>query len=322
MNLMNEAAGRRPLAALVALLPLLWVSLSLLPGPHQPQARAQPGTAATAVGPNDTGVVDEDTDTPYVPTPPEVVERMLSLAGLGPKDYLIDLGSGDGRIVLAAVSKFGARGHGIEIDPRLIKRSQDAARKLGISDRAQFLTQDLFESDFSKATVISVYLLPKVMQLLTPKFAGLRPGTRIVSHDYALLADWRPDFSVRMFVPNKPVGRDKHSTLMLWTVPAPVAGTWRFDLPKAQGGGQVEIAIAQTYQVLKGKATIDGQPVDVMGLRIEGERMRFALEPVGNGERLRHEFDGQVSGDRVSGGVVFDGQPPTSPAKWDARRGG
>jgi hypothetical protein len=145
-------------------------------------ASAQAGTAPTSQSPADAGIVDEDTDTPYVPTPADVVERMLHLAGVGPSDYLIDIGSGDGRIVLTAVAKFGARGHGIEIDPRLIERSRQSATKMGIADRAQFLAQDLFESDFSKATVISVYLLPKVMQLLTPKLAALRPGKVEVRH--------------------------------------------------------------------------------------------------------------------------------------------
>lgn len=279
------------------------------------------GTALAQVPPV-VEVVDEDTDTPYVPTPASVVERMLEIAGVGPSDYLIDLGSGDGRIVLTAVTKYGARGHGIDIDPRLVRRSQDAARKLGVADRAQFRVEDLFESDFSRATVISAYLLPKVMQLLTPKLAGLAPGTRIVSHDYPMLAEWRPDFSIRMYVPDKPVGRDKHSTLMLWTVPAPVAGTWRFELPRGQGpAGRVELRIEQRYQVLKGAATLDGQPVDVLGLRVDGDRLRFALEPVGDGVRLHHAFDGRVRGDRASGSLLLDGLPQGAARAWEARRG-
>ena len=267
-------------------------------------------------------VVDEDTDTPYVPTPASVVERMLEIAGVGPADYLIDLGSGDGRIVLTAVTKYGARGHGIDIDPRLVRRSQEAARKLGVADRAQFRVEDLFQSDFSRATVISAYLLPKVMQLLTPKLASLAPGTRIVSHDYPLLAEWRPDFSIRMYVPDKPVGRDKHSTLMLWTVPANVAGTWRFELPRESAApGRVELRIEQRYQVLKGTARLDGQPVDVLGLRVDGDRLRFALEPVGEGTRLHHAFDARVRGDRASGSVVLDGMAPAAARPWEASRG-
>jgi hypothetical protein len=283
------------------------------------RAFAQAGAAPTAPATADGGIVDEDTDTPYVPTPIDVVERMLHLAGVGSSDYLIDIGSGDGRIVLTAVTKFGARGHGIEIDPRLIERSRQSAAKLGIADRAQFLAQDLFESDFSRASVISVYLLPKVMQLLTPRLAALRPGTRIVSHDYAMLADWQPDMTLRMYVPDKPVGRDRHSTLMLWTVPASVAGRWQFDLPRAQGGGRVEVAVTQARQILSGKATIDGRPLDLQGLRIDGERLRFALEPAGRAERFRHEFDGIVKGDGVSGTATFHARGAAVPAKWEAR---
>jgi hypothetical protein len=280
------------------------------------------GGAVRAQTPAPVDVVDEETDTPYVPTPRSVVERMLEIAGVGPSDYLIDLGSGDGRIVLTAATKFGARGHGIDIDPRLVRRSQEAARKLGVADRAQFRVEDIFEADFSRATVISAYLLPKVMQLLTPKLANLAPGTRIVSHDYPLAAEWRPDFSIRMFVPDKPVGRDKHSTLMLWTVPARVAGAWRFDLPgQAASAGRVELRIEQNHQVLKGTATLDGQPVDVLGLRVDGDRLRFALEPVGGGVRLHHAFDGRVRGDRASGNVVLDGEPQAAARPWQASRG-
>ena len=309
----------KPYLPPVRILPALLLSAVIAAGVLPAAAFAQAGTAPTTQSPADAGIVDEDTDTPYVPTPIDVVERMLNLAGVGPSDYLIDIGSGDGRIVLTAVSKFGARGHGIEIDPRLIERSRQAAAKLGIADRAQFLTQDLFESEFSKATVVSVYLLPKVLQLLTPKLAALRPGTRIVSHDYAMLGDWQPDMTLRMFVPDKPVGRDRHSTLMLWTVPAQVGGRWQFDVPKAQGGGRVEIAVSQARQMLTGKATLNGQPVDVAGLRIDGERLRFALEPAGRAERFRHEFDGIVKGDSVSGTATFNARGIAVPSKWDAR---
>lgn len=308
-------AGAAPASRLRAAL-LAWLAAAVLLSPSS--VLAQAGTAPTRTA-ADAGIVDEDTDTPYVPTPADVVERMLHLAGVGKGDYLIDIGSGDGRIVLTAVAKFGARGHGIEIDPRLIERSRQAARKMGISDRAQFLTQDLFESDFSRATVVSVYLLPKVMQLLTPKLAALRPGTRIVSHDYAMLADWQPDMTLRMFVPDKPVGRDRHSTLMLWTVPAQVAGRWSFDLPAAQGGGRVEVAVTQAYQMLTGKATLNGQPLDLAGLRIDGERLRFALEPSGRAERFRHEFDGLVKGDAVVGTATFNARSTAVTAKWEAR---
>ncbi|MFO0524612.1 MAG: SAM-dependent methyltransferase [bacterium] len=304
-----------PARALSVLVLVAAMGAVLVPATVLAQAGTAPATRSSA----DAGIVDEDTDTPYVPTPADVVERMLHLAGVGKGDYLIDIGSGDGRIVLTAVAKFGARGHGIEIDPRLIERSRQSAKKMGISDRAQFLTQDLFESDFSKATVVSVYLLPKVMQLLTPKLAALRPGTRIVSHDYAMLADWQPDISLRMFVPDKPVGRDRHSTLMLWTVPAQVAGRWAFELPAAQGGGRVELAVSQSYQMLTGKATLNGQPVELAGLRIDGERFRFALEPSGRAERFRHEFDGLVKGDTVAGTATFNARASAATAKWEAR---
>jgi hypothetical protein len=265
--------------------------------------------------------LDEDTDTPYVPTPIEVVERMLQLAEVGPKDFLIDLGSGDGRIVTTAAARFGARGLGIEIDPRLVRRSNEYARRLGVAERVQFRAEDLFTTDLSPASVITMYLLPKVVQMLTPRLAALRPGVRIVSHDYALSPEWRPDFTIRMAVPDKPVGHDKHSLLMLWTVPAQVAGTWRWTLPPERGGQPVVLALAQRQQMLKAQCTIGEVKVDVIGPRIEGERLRFLLEPVAGGARLSHEFDGTVAGDTVTGQVIYDGEPLTRPAPWKARRG-
>lgn len=281
-----------------------------------PAAAAQAPAAAVPVP-----ALDEDTDTPYVPTPIEVVERMLQLAAVGPTDFLIDLGSGDGRIVTTAASRFGARGLGIEIDPRLVKRSNQHAHELGVADRARFRAEDLFATDLSPATVITMYLLPRVVQMLTPRLAALRPGVRIVSHDYALSSEWRPDFTIRMSVPDKPVGHDKHSLLMLWTVPANVAGTWRWTLPPEHGGQPVVLTLSQRHQVLAARCTIGDTKVDVIGPRIEGQRLRFLLEPVTGGARLSHEFDGTVSGDAVAGQVIYDGEPLTRPAPWKARRG-
>ena len=166
-----------------------------------------------------------DTEVPFVVTPDNVTLAMLGLAGVGPRDHVIDLGSGDGRIVILAARRFGATGLGVEIVDDLVQRSRRSATLAGVADRVEFRTEDLFTTDLSRATVVTMYLLPEVNLQLRPRLLALAPGTRVVSHDYDL-GDWRPDRSVVVDAPDKPVGRDKRSTLHLWVVPARVAGTW------------------------------------------------------------------------------------------------
>ena len=161
----------------------------------------------------------QDIDVPFVVTPDNVTREMLKLAGVKAGDFVIDLGSGDGRIVIVAAKQFGARGLGVEIVPELIEKSRDNARRAGVADRAEFRVQDLFATDLSQATVITMYLLPDVNLLLRPKLLALKPGTRIVSHDWDM-GDWKPDRVVTVDAPDKPIGREKVSRLYLWTVPA------------------------------------------------------------------------------------------------------
>ena len=165
------------------------------------------------------GAFAQDIDVPFVVTPDNVTREMLKLAGVKAGDFVIDLGSGDGRIVIVAAKQFGARGLGVEIVPELVEKSQDNARRAGVADRAEFRVQDLFATDLSQATVITMYLLPDVNLLLRPKLLALKPGTRIVSHDWDM-GDWKPDRVVTVEAPDKPIGREKLSRLYLWTVPA------------------------------------------------------------------------------------------------------
>lgn len=160
-----------------------------------------------------------DTDVPFVVTPDNVTREMLRLAGVKAGDYVIDLGSGDGRIVIVAARQFGARGLGVEIVPELVARSRDNARRAGVADRVEFRVQDLFATDLSPATVITMYLLPEVNLQLRPRLLALKPGTRIVSHDWDM-GDWKPDRVITVEAPDKPIGREKVSRLYLWTVPA------------------------------------------------------------------------------------------------------
>ena len=159
----------------------------------------------------------QDADVPFIATPDNVTREMLKLAGVKPNDFVIDLGSGDGRIVIVAAKHFGARGIGVEIVPELVAQSRDNAKRAGVADRAEFRMQDLFATDLSQATVITMYLLPEVNLQLRPKLQKLVPGTRIVSHDWDM-GDWAPDRTVTVDAPDKPIGREKTSKLHLWIV--------------------------------------------------------------------------------------------------------
>jgi SAM-dependent methyltransferase len=162
--------------------------------------------------------VAQDVDVPFVVTPDNVTREMLKLADVQASDTLIDLGSGDGRIVIVAAKQFGARGLGVEIVPELVAQSRVNATKAGVADRAEFRVQDLFATDLSPASVITMYLLPEVNLQLKPRLKKLRPGTRIVSHDWDMGADWPPDRTVVVDAPDKPLGREKKSRLHLWVI--------------------------------------------------------------------------------------------------------
>jgi len=164
-------------------------------------------------------------EVPFITSPDNVTLEMLRIADVGRADHVIDLGSGDGRIVILAARRFGASGLGVEIDPRLVELSNRHARDAGVADRAVFREQDLFKTDLAPATVITMYLLPEFNLALRPALLQLKPGTRLVSHDWHM-ADWQPDQTTVVQVPNKQVGRDKFSQIHLWVVPARVDGLW------------------------------------------------------------------------------------------------
>lgn len=209
-------------------------------------------------------------DVPFVVTPDHVTLSMLRLADVNRHDYVIDLGSGDGRIVITAARHFGARGLGVEIVPELVQRSKDNARKAGVAQRAEFREQDIFKTDLSEATVITMYLLPEVNLQLRPALLALKPGTRIVSHDWDM-GEWRPDRVLTLPVPDKKVGREKLSRVYLWTVPPQVAGTWC-------GSGKYQASTLQMKQAFQ----------DVEGaLQHQGTTHTFSAAFRGNDLRAR-----------------------------------
>jgi hypothetical protein len=253
---------------------------------------------------------------PYVPTPQVVVDEMLRMAKVGSDDFVVDLGSGDGIIVLTAAQRLKARGFGVDIDPELVALSNGEAKKRGVADRAAFHVMDVFKADISKATVVTLYLLPGMMANLQPKIFGeLRPGTRVVSHDYHFGDDWRPDDQYTWDVPEKEkVNGVPRATVYLWIIPAKVAGRWQLRLatPVAE---QYDLTLKQSFQSLEGAVAGGGaKGVRLSQSRLQGEDISFAF-PVGGD---RHRFKGRVSGDTMEGTVELAGGKGST--HWTAMR--
>jgi hypothetical protein len=259
----------------------------------------------------------KDLDTPYVPTPQVVVERMLELAQPKAGETVIDLGSGDGRIMIEAARKYGARGFGVEIDPLLVKRSNENARRAGVADRVRFLQQDLFKTDFHEANVLTLYLLPDVNLALRPKILSeLKPGARVVSHDYNM-GEWRPDAEETIAAPDKKVGARKESQVYLWTVPAKVEGEWKFELSSGAKSRRTKLVLKQKFQVVSGSVELTGQgDVLLSEGRLHGDDLRLTLPP-GAVDRGPVEMVGRVTGDTITGTLRKAGRDLAS---WSARR--
>ncbi len=240
-------------------------------------------------------------DTPYVQTPQHVVEKMLEIAKVGPRDYVIDLGSGDGRMIITAAKKFGARGFGVDLDKRLVRLSNRLAAKAGVAGRAVFYARDLYETDVSRATVLTIYLLPEVNLMVRPKLlATLKPGTRIVSHDYDM-GDWPPDIALVLDAPDKPVGRDFKSKVFYWMVPGKASGRWRWQLTIDGRVDDFELMLAQNFQKIEGTVTVAGRQVKIEEARLAGENVSFAVALARGGEAPRYEFAGRIINHAIEG---------------------
>jgi hypothetical protein len=214
-----------------------------------------------------------DEEVPFITSPDDVTLEMLRIAGVAPGDHVIDLGSGDGRIVILAARRFGATGLGVEIDPELVRKSMRHAREAGVAQRVTFREQDLFQTDLSAASVIALYLLPQVNLQLRPALLALKPGTRIVSRDWDM-GDWRPDRTTVVPVPDKKVGLDKSSKVHLWVVPARVEGLWcgtgllrEFSLQLSQLYQQVNGSLARRDRARAIEGRIDGATVRTQATR-------------------------------------------------------
>lgn len=232
-------------------------------------------------------------DVVWVPTSPALLEKMLDMARVTPQDFVVDLGSGDGRNVIAA-AKRGARGLGVEYNPEMVELSRRIAAKEGVSDKATFVQGDMFEADFSGATVLALFLLPDNLLKLRPKFLELKPGTRIVGNTFGI-DQWNPDEKETIAD-----GCSAWCTALLWIVPAHVEGTWQMP--------QGEIALKQEYQMLSGTLTSGGGSTPITGGRLRGDQITFTVGGA--------EYTGRVSGDAIEGTVTAGG---TNDA-WKATR--
>lgn len=256
---------------------------------------------------------------PYVPTPQEVVERMLETAKVTANDYVIDLGSGDGRIVITAAKKHGARGFGVDLNPERIAEANANARKAGVTGKVAFYQRDLFETDVSEATVITMYLLPRVNMELRPRLLELRPGTRLVSHDFSM-EDWKPDAHVQMEVKEKYGGAGGKSDIYFWVVPAKVGGTWQWQLPVFGKGRAYEVTLNQKFQVLTGSVKVGGRSVTLQNLRLRGDEIRFAFTSEVDGTPVKHQFTGKVEGEGIIGTARLSGGRVQAQLEWAAQR--
>ncbi len=229
-----------------------------------------------------------DIPTPYLPSTAVAVEEMLRLADVGPGDLVVDLGSGAGRIVIAAARRFGARGFGVDIDEKLVALAQENARAAGVSDRVRFYHRDIFATDIREASVVTLYLLSSLVNRLRPKLLSeLRPGTRIVAHDYGI-DGWKPDRTVTI-----------SKTFYLYVVPAHVAGKWQLDATLPAGERTFEFEVVQQIQEIRGGARVAGGFLPLFEARLHGDRIGFVIVD----EHQSHHFDGRVTGNLMEGTV-------------------
>jgi hypothetical protein len=277
-----------PLLALVALSFALTLSVP---------AAGQPAAATKDFTPS---VGQEGKDVIWVPTPQSLVDRMLQMADTKSTDFVVDLGAGDGRTVITAAKKFGARALGIEYNPDMVELAKRNAEKEGVAGRAQFIRADIFQTDFTQATVLTLYLLPSLNVKLRPTILNMKPGTRVVSHAFTM-DDWQAD----------QVDSSEGRTAYMWIVPAKAAGTWRIEVA---GGPRYEATFIQQYQNIGGSAKSDGKPVQFSNGKLRGEAVSFRIEDAGT----PRDFTGRVSGDRMEGTL----KAASGETKWTATRVG
>jgi hypothetical protein len=272
--------------------------------------------ASIALASNGSLQAQELSKLPYVPTPQIVVDEMLKMAKVTAKDFVIDLGSGDGRMIITAARSFKAGGLGVDIDAKLVELATQQAKAQGVDDRVKFLEQDMFKTNIAAATVVTLYVLPDFMEKLRPKLLSeLKPGARIVAHDY-LMSGWYPDRQLTLTVPEKVAanGTDK-AYLYLWIVPSVVAGDWRIDFDPAGGKPQlIVLSFNQQYQVINASAASKAGPMKIDNPSMEGDEIKFTLTIGANA----YQFTGKVTGERMQGTAAAG--MSSQPIPWRATK--
>jgi SAM-dependent methyltransferase len=238
-------------------------------------------------------------DVIWVPTPDEVVDRMLRMAQVGPNDLVFDLGAGDGKIAIAAAKKFGARSVGIEYNPDMARFAQGNVEKAGVTGKARIVNGDIFATDFTQATVITMYLLPALNLKLRPQILQMRPGTRVVSHSFTM-DDWEPDETSSMD------GRRAY----FWVVPANVNGSWALET----GGDKAEIAFDQRFQKIDGTVNLGHTQGGLRHAKLSGANISFAYV---DNSGVRRDYAGRVSNGRMEGSFHADGG---TEGRWSASK--
>jgi SAM-dependent methyltransferase len=273
----------------------------------QPALRSAVFAMALAAAACSFAAEELDVPTPYLPSTALNVDEMLRLAAVTPADVVYDLGSGDGRVVIAAAREYGARGVGVELDAKLVAESEGNARRAGVANRASFRQADVLTVPVQDATVVTMYLLPPLVRKLQDRlYADLKPGARVVAHDYPF-PDWHAD---RRVVVSK--------TFYLYTVPARVAGTWKLSLDGGAAARTYEIKLDQRYQELKGAARVQGGILPAFEARISGDQVAFVLV---DGD-YSYRYEGTVRANRMDGTVRWGYGPRQNEARWQAVRDG
>lgn len=253
-------------------------------------------------------------DVPYVPTPQVVVDEMLALADIGPDDILYDLGCGDGRIVITAAKEFGIKGVGVDIDPVRITECHVNAANARVEDDVTFVNEDLFEVDFSDASILTLYLLNSVNLRLRPHlFQQLKPGTRVVSHDFSM-GEWEPDEKTDLFVEHK------YHYIFFWIIPANFSGQWTLKLPAALSSSPAVLEIEQTFQKAEGLLKLGNTHMPLEEAHITGEKLSFKLVQKGPNTPRTWIFEGKAKGHSLTGTVSFDSPDGRKKLDWQAKR--
>ena len=238
-------------------------------------------------------------DVHFIATPQYVVNEMLELAGTNQNDVVYDLGCGDGRFVITAAKKFGARGVGIDIDPERIRESRVNARKAGVDDRVTFHEQDLFATDISPATIVALYLLPELnLSLRSRLFKQLKPGTRIVSHDFDM-GDWKPDVVEQL----------GEGTYYYWVLPADVKGRWHISAPALGQDGEYTMEVVQNFQEIQAILLTKQANASISHAKIKGDTISFFLGKGFGRNKTGMFFKGKVTGNTISGNVEVEINP-------------